>query len=335
MGVNNMGKLFEGRVAIITGSGQGIGKELALYMASEGCKIVTNNRKKGSSMQAHDGKVVKFLPEDEARIKACIGDAESVAAEIIAAGGEAIPVYGNVCLKEDCKKLVDAAVEKWGRVDIVINNAASTWTGNIKDMTPEQWDVNIQSKLDGTFYLMHYVMPYMLKQKYGRIVNVSSNAFLGLAGMAAYSAAACGLWAFTKAAAQDLAEFGITVNCYTPLAATRSWYNMLAEYRAEGIPTDAIEAGAPRGMQAPPTYMVPAIAYMASEEFTTTGIMIKVEADGQLAMYTNPTEYNQCGKDCLKDGAYTIEELRDIFQNQLLKDVEIVKTNLVVTKSEY
>lgn len=85
----------------------------------------------------------------------------------------------------------------------------------------------------------------------------------------------------------------------------------------------------------PPTNMVPAIAYMASEEFTTTGIMIKVEADGQLALYTNPTEYNQCGKDCLVDGAYTIEELRDIFQNQLLKGAQVATTNLVVTKSEY
>ena len=325
--------IFDGRVAVITGSGQGIGKALAKYMASEGCKIVTNNRHKGSSLQAHEGKTVKFTPEEEGNIRKVIGDADSVAKEITDAGGEAIPVYADVCSKADCKKLIDAAVEKWGRIDIVINNAASTWTGNIKDMTPEEWDLNIQSKLDATFYLMYYAMPYMLKQKYGRFVNVSSQAFYGLAGMAAYSAASCGLWAFTKAAAQDLKDYGITVNCYTPLAATRSWFNMLAEYRAEGISTEQIEAGSPAGMKVTPEYMVPAIAYMATEEFTTTGIMIKVEGDGSLAMYTDPQEYNKCGKDCLKNGAWTIEELRDVFKNQLLKGVTLQKTNLVISKS--
>jgi 3-oxoacyl-[acyl-carrier protein] reductase len=329
-----MGKLFEGRVAVITGSGQGIGKDLALYMASEGCKIVTNNRKKGSSMQAHDGKVVKLLPEDEEKIKAVMGDAESTADEIITAGGEAVPVYANVAKPEDCKKLIDAAIDKWGRIDIVINNAASTWTGNIKDMKIDEWDVNIQSKLSGTFYLMHYALPYMLKQKYGRFVNVSSQAFYGLEGMAAYSAASCGIWAFTKAAAQDLVNYGITVNAYTPLAATRSWFNVLAEYREEGIEPEIIEEGSPNGMKTPPVYMVPAIAYLASEEFTTTGIMIKVEADGQLSVYTDPVEYNNCGKDCLMDGAWTFDELREVFK-ELLKDVRTAKTSLVITKSEY
>lgn len=330
-----MGKLLEGRVAVITGSGQGIGKELAKYMAQEGCKVVTNNRKKGSSTQAHDGKQVKFTPEEEARIQRVIGDADSVAEEIIAAGGEAIPVYGNVCKKEDCKKLIDAAVEKWGRVDIIVNNAASTWTGNIKDMTLEEWDVNIRSKLDASFYLMYYALPYMKKQGYGRILNVASMAFYGLEGMAAYSAACSGLWAFTKAAAQDLLNDNITVNCYTPLAATRSWFNMLAEYRAEGISTEAIEAGSPAGMKVTPEYMVPAIAYMASEEFTCTGVMFKIEADGSLAVFTDPSECNPCRKDCVKEGAWTVEELREVFPNQLLKGIELRKTTLAVTKSEY
>lgn len=330
-----MGKLFEGRVAIITGSGQGIGHDLAVFMASEGCKIVTNNRSKGSSMQAHDGKIVKLLPEDEEQIKKVIGDAETTAAEINSAGGEAIPVYGNVSSAEDCKKLVDAAIEKWGRIDIIINNAASHWTGNIKDMQIEQWDASIESKLSGSFYLMHYALPYMIEQKYGRFVNVSSNAFIGLQGMAAYSAASCGIWAFTKAAAQDLVDYGIMVNAVTPLAATRSWYNALAEFRAEGIPPEVIAEGSPAGVKIPPVYMVPAIAYLVSEEFTTTGIMVKVEGDGQLAVYSESEEYNKCGKDCLTDGAWTFEELRKVFNEELLKGVVTSTTNLTITKSEY
>lgn len=329
--------LFDGRVAIITGSGQGIGLELAKWMAHEGCKIVTNNRKPGSGLQAHDGKTVKLLPEDEEKIRAIIGDAETAAAAINEAGGEAIPVYGNVCYKEDCKKLVDAAIEKWGRIDIVINNAASTWTGNIKDMTPEAWDVCIQSKLDGTFYLMYYALPYMLKQEYGRFVNVSSQAFYGLEGMAAYSAAACGIWAFTKAAAQDLLDYNITVNAFTPLAGTRSWFNMLAEYREEGIDPEDIEEGSPDGMKTPPQFMVPAIAYLCSEEFTKTGIMCKIESNGDLSLYTDPEEYNNCGLDLVeRQSAYTFEELRELFDEEhLLKDVWTRETTLAVTKSEY
>lgn len=329
--------LFDGRVAIITGSGQGIGHDLAVYMASEGCKVITNNRKPGSSMQAHDGKVVKLLPEDEVRIKAVIGDAESTANEIIAAGGEAVPVYASVNTPEGCKKLVDAAIETWGRIDIVINNAASTWTGNIKDMTIDQWDVNIDSKINGSFYLMHFALPYMLEQHYGKFVNVSSNAFAGLMGMAAYSTAACGIWAFTKACAQDLIDYGITVNCYTPLAGTRSWFNMLAEYREEGIDPEDIEEGSPNGMKTPPKFMVPAIAYLASEEFTATGLMFKIEADGQLSVWGDSEEYNNCGLDLVgRQSPYTVEELRELFSDKyLLKGVYVQRTTLAVTKSSY
>lgn len=328
---------FDGRVAIVTGSGTGIGHDLAVYLASEGCKVVTNNRKPGSTMQTHDGKVVKLLPEDEARIKPIMGDAETTAAEIIAAGGEAIPVYASVATPEGCKKLVDAAIEKWGRIDILVNNGASTWTGNIKDMPVDIWDVCIDSKLSGSFYLMHYALPYMIEQGYGRILNVASNAFAGLMGMAAYSAGTCGVWAFTKACAQDLADYGITVNCYTPLAATRSWYNMLAEYREEGIDPEDIEEGSPNGMKTPPHLMVPAIAYMASEEFTNTGLMVKIEADGQLALWSESEEYNNCGIDLVeRDSPYTFDELEVLFDDEhLLKDVWVQKTTLAVTKSAY
>lgn len=327
---------FDGRVAIITGSGTGIGHDLAVYMASEGCKVITNNRKPGSTMQTHDGKTVKLLPEDEARIRPIMGDAESTAAEIIAAGGEAIPVYANVAKPEDCKKLVDAAIEKWGRIDIIINNGSSTWTGNIKDMETGVWDVVVGSKLSGTFYLMHYALPYMIEQGYGRIASPASNAFIGLQGMGAYSAACSGLWAFTKACAQDLIDYGITVNCYTPLAATRAWYNMLAEYREEGLDPEDIEEGSPDGMKTPPTNMVPAIAYMVSEEFVNTGLMVKVEANGDLAVWSESEEYNNCGIDLMDRGPYTFDELRVLFDKEhLLKDVWVQKTTLPVTLSSY
>lgn len=326
---------FDGRVAIVTGSGQGIGRDIAIWLAREGCKVVTNNRKKGSSMQAHEGKTVRLTEEAKQKLAKVVGDAETTAAEICAFGGEALPVYASVSNPEDCKRLVDAAIEKWGRVDILVNNAASTWTGNIKYMTPEIWDVNIQSKLSGSFYLMHYALPYMVKQHYGRILNCASNAFVGLAGMAAYSSASCGVWALTKSAAQDLIDDNILVNCYTPLAATRSWINTEVELGAEGLDTNTIRSLAPPGMQHTPERMVSVLAYMASEEFPVTGVMFKVEADGSLAVWSESQEYNQVRKDVWRDGEWTFEEMRERFPKELFQGIKTSSTSLVVEKAEY
>ncbi len=336
-----MGNLLKGRVAIITGSGQGIGKDLAVWMAAQGCKVITNNRKKGSSMQAHEGKTVLLNEDDKKKLSAIIGDAESAAEavntnpDVIAAGGEAYPVYADITKLEDCKKLVDTAIEKWGRLDILVNNAAATWTGNIKEMKPENWEVCVRSKLDSSFYLIYYALPYMVKQHYGRILLASSEGQLGLAGMCAYSAACGGVAAMTRGAAQDLAEDGICVNAYTPNAGTRSWFNMLAEYRAEGIPPEAIEAGAPAAQKHPPERMIPVLGYMCAEEFTASGLVVKLGADGEVSLWTNMDKYNAMFKDLWKDGAWTVEELRERMPKELLKDVQYTTSTLAVNKGSY
>ena len=154
-----MAGLFEGRVAIVTGSGQGVGKAIAMCLAENGCKVVTNNRKPGSNRNCFDGGNIDFTEKEKKRLDGVVGDAETTAAAIIAAGGEAIPVYADVAKAEDCKKLVDAAVEKWGRIDIIVNNAAATWVGNVADMPIEMFDVVVASKLNGAFYMLHYTLP--------------------------------------------------------------------------------------------------------------------------------------------------------------------------------
>lgn len=333
-----MGKLLEGRVAIITGSGQGIGKDLAVWMASEGCKVVTNNRKKGSSMQAHDGKIVELNDEDKAKISAIIGDAETAAEAVNtnpavkAAGGEAIPVYSDITTLDGCKKLVDAAIAKWGRVDIVVNNAAATWTGNVKEMNPENWEVCVRSKLDSSFYLMYHALPHMKKNGYGRFLLASSEAQVGLEGMCGYSAACGGVAAFARAVSQDLSEDGISVNAYTPNAGTRSWFNMLAEYRAEGYDVEDIEEGAPVAQKFPPDRMIPALGYFCTEEFDATGLVIKLGADGEISLWDNMDKYNVVFKDLWQDGAWTVDELRERVPNELLKNVYYTKSTLAVTK---
>lgn len=332
--------LMKDQVAIITGSGQGIGKELALWMARRGCRVITNNRKKGSSLQAHDGKIVKFSEEDIKKISSIVGDAETAAAyvnadpEVQAAGGEAYPVYSDVSTPEGCKKLVDAAVERWGRLDVVVINAAATWTGNFKDMTIANWETCVRSKLDQSFYLMHYAVPVMRKNNYGRIIMASSEAHVGLEGMCGYSAACGGVTALARAVSQDLADDHITVNAYTPNAGTRSWFNMLAEYREEGYDTEAIEEGAPVAQKFPPNRMVGMLGYMCLPEFTASGLVVSVCADGEVSLWDNYTKYNTVYKDLWADGAWTEEDIRAKMPD-LLNKVFYTRTNLAVTKSEY
>lgn len=335
-----MGDLLKGQAAVITGSGQGIGKELALWMAREGCRVITNNRKKGSSLQAHDGKTVKLDEEDIKKISAIIGDAETAAAYVNAddltrkAGGEAFPVYADVSTAEGCKKLVDTAVERWGRLDVVVVNAAATWTGNFKDMSIFNWDTCVRSKLDQAFYLMHYAVPVMKRNNYGRIIMASSEAHVGLEGMCGYSAACGGVTAFARAVSQDLSEDGITVNAYTPNAGTRSWFNMLAEYREEGYDVEAIEEGSPVAQKFPPDRMVGVLGFMCLPEFTASGLTVSVCADGQISLWDNYEKFNTVYKDLWADGAWTVEEIRAQLP-KLLDKVFFTKASLAVTKSEY
>lgn len=311
-----MEQLLKDKVAIITGSGQGVGREIALCFAAQGAKVITNNRKPGSSIHAFEETELNFTQEEREELLRFNGDAQTVADEINASGGEALPVFGNVSKKEDAKHLVDTAIKTWGRIDIIINNASSNWVGNILNMNPEIWDTQISSKLSGSFYLMHYALPYMKEQGYGRIINTASDAILGLAGYAAYGAANGGITIFTKATAEDLKGTGITVNAYTPLARTRSWYNARTNYRLQGIPVDIVEANAPEAMKRTAEGMVPFLAYLSSEKGADiTGKLFHLAADGELGLWN---EYSIVKTIKQANGFWTMEELDARINTELL-----------------
>jgi len=321
-----MGKVLEGRVAIVTGSGQGVGKEIALSLAQNGAKIITNNRKPGSSVNAFEECNLDFTEDERARIKKIVGDAESSAKEIIDLGGEAIPFYGDVSSYQDAHNMIQCALDNFGRIDIVVNNAASYFIGNIADLPEEMWDRVVDSKLKGAYNLIHNALPYMKEQQFGRIFNASSNAHIGLMGMSAYSSAAAGIIALTKAVAQDVAEFGdITVNAYTPLAATRSWYNMLTTYRTQGLPVEVIEDGAPAAMKKTADVFTSIFAFLSSEEASgITGYAFHLGADGEIGIWSDPDIDRNIFKE---DGNWTVEELRAQIP-VLLSGAGIAKTTL-------
>ena len=134
-----MSRSLEGKVAVVTGSGQGIGKGIAVGLAREGAKVITNNRKKGSGSLKRYNKA-EMPEEDWKKMVSLAGDAESTAEIIKAEGGEAIPFFGDVSKPEVAEELVRTAIDTWGTIDIIVNNAAGLGTGSITSLTEEQWD---------------------------------------------------------------------------------------------------------------------------------------------------------------------------------------------------
>lgn len=303
-----MSGILNDKVAIVTGSGQGIGFEIAKALAKEGCKVITNNRKPGSSLIAFEDSKLELTTEERKSLESCSGDAKTAADYIKSQGGEATPFFGNVNTPEVAKACIQTAIDTYGRIDILINNAHSAWTGSLTKMTPREWHLIIDAKLNGAFYMVNAALPYMLEQRYGRIMNASSDGWLGLMGKCAYGAACAGIWSFTRSIAQDLEGTGITANAYTPNAKTRSWHSMLAVYRSQGVPVEAIEAGAPESMKYTADQFAPFFAYLASDKAADiTGQMFKTGADGQIGIWSDPVVENDIWTD--KSRAWTIEEL--------------------------
>lgn len=181
----------KGKVAVVTGASRGIGRSIALALAAKGAKIVA-------------------VDVDENGTKA-------MAAEIAALGGEAIGVQGNVTVADDAEKMMNAAVEAFGRVDILVNNAGITRDGLLLRMKDEEWDAVLNVNLKGAFLCTRAAAKVMTKQRYGRIINIASVVGqMGNSGQANYCASKAGLMGLTKSNARELARRNITVNAVAP-----------------------------------------------------------------------------------------------------------------------
>jgi NAD(P)-dependent dehydrogenase (short-subunit alcohol dehydrogenase family) len=185
-------KKLQGRVAIVTGGGRGIGAATARRLAAAGAAVVLTARS-----------------EDQV---------EATAAALRKAGGRAIGVPADVSDPEQVEEVVESALDQFNRVDILINNAALVWPlEEVVDADAEEWAYNIHVNLVGPFYFCRSVLPLLLDQGYGRIVNVSSGASVSpVAGASAYCAAKAGLDMFTRVLAKELDGTGVTANCLDP-----------------------------------------------------------------------------------------------------------------------
>lgn len=184
--------LLDGKVALVTGASRGIGRAIAIRLASEGAKVAIN----------YAGNTVK---------------AEEVKAEIEKNGGEAILVQADISSTEAVDAMVEKVVEAFGQIDILVNNAGITRDGLLMRMKEEDFDAVINTNLKGVFYCTKAVSKLMMKKRCGRIINMASVVgLMGNAGQANYAAAKAGVIGFSKSAAKELAARGINVNVVAP-----------------------------------------------------------------------------------------------------------------------
>lgn len=189
---------FAGRVAVVTGSGSGMGRRTAQQLAERGAAVVVND------------------------IDA--GKLESTVAEFKKKGLKAIAVAADISNKAEVERMVKEAIDAFGRIDILVNNAGMERAGALRKLSEADWDLTIDINLKGAFLCSQAVHAHMVEKKYGRIINISSRAWLGGPGQAPYSSAKAGLVGLTRTLTLELGRNGITANCIAPgLIHTPMW----------------------------------------------------------------------------------------------------------------
>lgn len=237
------------RVAIVTGSGQGIGRAIALKLAEAGATVVIND----------------------------VGDsapAEGVAEEIRKMGGESLVILADVSQSTEVASLVDTAIEKYGKVDILVNNAGITRDQLIIRMSDDEWDKVLGINLKGVFLCSKTVLRPMMRQHWGRIISISSIVgLIGNAGQANYASAKAGIIGLTRTIAKEVASRGITANAIAPGFIDTAMTQQLPEERRQELMNQV-----PLGFLGTPRDVAEVVAFLASEEARyITGQVVTVD----------------------------------------------------------
>ncbi|TCN58320.1 NAD(P)-dependent dehydrogenase (short-subunit alcohol dehydrogenase family) [Rhodococcus sp. SMB37] len=248
---------FDDRVAVITGAGRGLGRDYALLLASLGAKVVVNDPGAAINGENLDA-----------------GPAEDVVREIRAAGGEAVACVESVATAEGGRAIVQAALDSYGRIDILIHNAGNNRYASLSEMSYEDFDAVLDVHLRGAFHVVRPAFPLMCEAGYGRIVLTSSiGGIYGNANVANYAASKAGMIGLSNVAAIEGADHGVRSNVIVPAALTRL---------AEGLDTSAYP---PMG----PELAAPVVGWLAHESCSVTGEMFAAIAGRVAKVYIAET----------------------------------------------
>lgn len=305
-----MGDLLKGKVAVVTGSGQGIGRGIAIGLGKEGAKVVTNNRKPGSTNFAilKDAQLNKLTPQQKEWAykmqKEYSGDAATTAQAIKEAGGEATPFFGDISKFEVGRQLIQAAVDTYGKIDILINVAGTFRFCPIEEMTEETWDYVCNVKPKAYFNTIRHAVPYMLKQKWGRILNCTSRAWAGdPLKHCHYAAANAGVVGLTRGVANELYTRGVMCNAFSPWARTRASF----ELEAYNMAATGKDTSSRVDMTPLPEDLGPIMAYLSSDLAAGISGTIFNIGGNTIGIHEDPiikTSVTKAGE------AWTMEELK-------------------------
>jgi len=269
-----MGDMLQGRVAVITGAGNGLGRAHAIGFAEQGASVVVNDL--GTS---HDGHGASH------------SEADAVVEQIRKAGGVAVANYASVVEEDGAKSIIQQAIDEFGCIDILVNNAGIIRHQDIDAIKTDDWTLTIKTHLYGMMYCTRAATAYMKKQNYGRILCTSSHIGLGFPGQASYSTVKEGIVGFARTVAREMARYGTTCNVLRPIAVWRG--------PGPKIKNPIYEANQPKDVAALATYLVSEAADHIN------GCIFEV-FHGHVGIFVEPAPVEKVIK---KDGSWSAEEL--------------------------
>jgi NAD(P)-dependent dehydrogenase (short-subunit alcohol dehydrogenase family) len=290
-----MNGVLSTKVALITGSGRGIGKATALAMAKEGARVVTND--------------------------VIAGSAESTAKEIMDMGGQAVAFSGDISMFDIAQKLVQTGVDNFGKIDILVNNAGVTGHCMVWDMTEEMWDRLISINLKGSFNCIRHVSKLMKEQRWGRILNATSVAWLGVYEGCSYGAAKAGVVGLTRAVARDMGRYGVTCNAFAPWAKTmiippeKRAGRFRRMYEAGFLTRQQYEEIIDSDYRPTSETIPPLLIYLCTDEAADINGQVFDIKGGNISIYSDPA----IRKTIRKEDLWTVEQLIETAPRVLLQ----------------
>ena len=294
--------LLKDKVAIITGAGGGIGRAHTMAIVAQGAKVVVNDLGTARDGTGADKSV-----------------ADMVVGEIKKAGGQAVANRDSVATSEGAANIIKTAIDSFGRLDIVVNNAGVLRDRMVWNLTDDDWDMVLKTHLYGTFYMCREACKIFRQQRSGRIINTSSQIGLGGIGQTNYGAAKEGIVGLTRCVARDMGRFGVTCNAIRPLAATRMTISddmKVAYAKRMGSDEGWEEYKKQRQIESPPEGNSPLVVFLASDAADNVNGCVFEVRKGFVGIYREP----YIERSVIKVENWTPEELVELLPKSVTRD---------------